>query len=135
MKYQILVVEDDVSLKEVLTMALYSINPEIEVNWLTTAEEGLAELKNKPVFYHLLLIDIFLPGDLNGYRLWNEVKAFAPYLPVILMSGIGYEQFLAAIDNKKEVPSFLAKPFSISELRYLVESKLKQLNLIEKKAA
>ena len=71
----------------------------------------------------LVITDIAMP-DMDGYELFSRVKAHDPALPVIMMTGFGYDPdlvlFLSKTDGLKDV---LFKPFDVEKLIALLDAK------------
>ena len=81
-----------------------------------SAAEALQELGDKQV--DLILADVVMPGK-SGVEMANEVRSTRPNLPVVLMTGYSDELVKGGIDFP-----FLAKPFTSTELRVVIESAL-----------
>jgi DNA-binding response OmpR family regulator len=82
------------------------------------ATEGLAVLRQDAV--DLAIIDVALPGQMNGIALAREVKRLRPDLRIIFMSGKPPGD--TALEGLGE---FVAKPARISELLDAVAGLLK----------
>ncbi|OWY20096.1 sigma-54-dependent Fis family transcriptional regulator [Sphingobacteriales bacterium UPWRP_1] len=80
--YCIFIVEDDAWYGQLLEYQL-SLNPDYEIHRFTTAKDCLAQIYRKP---NLITIDYSLP-DMNGEKLFREVKNQLPDVPVIIISG------------------------------------------------
>ena len=126
---KVYIVEDDLELSTVLDRILWSIDPNIQMNWTTSAEEAMHHLKEvrhkadgKP--YDLIIADIFLDGPATGVDLWRLSKQYLPKVPLVLTSALSAEKFLASVDCFEICPPFLAKPFSISDCRQILKSTL-----------
>jgi len=109
-QFEILLVEDAPSVREVLTESLT-----IEGHNVTTAndgEEALKILENKPTF-DLIITDRILP-ELNGDELAEEVKEKYPNILIVLLSGLESNATPPYIDL------VLEKPLDLNELRYQI---------------
>jgi signal transduction histidine kinase len=80
----------------------------------TDAEVALQALRARPRHYAALLTDEVMPG-LGGTQLAQAVRAFAPRLPVLLVSGYG-GALLAQRAAAAGVTRVLAKPLPRAEL-------------------
>lgn len=72
--------------------------------------------------FALALIDVKLP-DMDGLQLATMVKAIAPNLAIILISGYYYveDSEIAREVNQNVATSFLSKPFSLQEIRNTIQ--------------
>jgi CheY-like chemotaxis protein len=74
----------------------------------------------------LVLTDIAMP-DMDGYELFWRVKDYDDKIPVIMMTGFGYDPnhvlVRAKVDGLKDV---LFKPFDVEKLVELIDQKLLQ---------
>lgn len=125
------VVEDDLELSTVIDRILKSINPAIQSNWATSAEDAIHALKtaaqrrhHKP--YDLIIADIFLEGESTGLDLWQLCHEHYPEVPLVITSGMDIERFMSSINihDPAQLPPFLQKPFSIADCRHLLKEML-----------
>jgi two-component system cell cycle sensor histidine kinase/response regulator CckA len=80
----ILLVEDDVALRELLSRALRQAGYGVIVP--STAEEALRLVRDGVAAPDLLITDVVMPG-MSGPVLARELVALAPHVRVLLMSG------------------------------------------------
>jgi DNA-binding NtrC family response regulator len=109
-KANILVVDDEVEIREGLALLLTSEGYRVDV--AGTAETGLAALEAKP--YDLLLVDVSLP-DRNGLEVLREVRQRDSDLPVILITAYGSID-MARAAFKNGALDYITKPWSNDEL-------------------
>lgn len=109
---KILIVEDDNSLRELITKFLQQ-----KGYIVITAEDS----KNAREIYlanqndiELVIIDVILPDD-SGLNLADELKSINHKLKILLISGYTEEKINRQLINEKCYP-FLRKPFSANEL-------------------
>ncbi|MBO1928379.1 sigma-54-dependent Fis family transcriptional regulator [Thiomicrorhabdus sp. 6S2-11] len=108
---KILVVEDDAELQEALVDIL-SLN-QFEVLAVSSAEQALQALDDE---IGMVFTDIRMDG-MDGYTLMKRLRAYKPYLPIVLMTAYGtVEQAVAAV--KHGAVDYIEKPF---EAKVLVE--------------
>ncbi|QPM89652.1 Sensor histidine kinase RcsC [Pseudooceanicola algae] len=81
---QILLVEDQIELREPLVAILMRLGYEVED--VDTGVEAIARLESGETF-DLVLSDIVMPGGVSGGDLAQDIAARFPGLPIILMSG------------------------------------------------
>ncbi len=81
----ILIIDSDVALAEVLKSRLEAVG--YRVNCARTGKDALATLKSEWV--DLIVQDIVLKGDLNGFQLLKKIKQQKNFsqIPVIILSG------------------------------------------------
>jgi two-component system NtrC family response regulator len=115
----VLVVDDEVKLLEVLSVALENMGHAVLT--AESAEEALAVLETRDV--HLVLSDLRLPR-LSGRELLEKVKAARPGLPVVIMTA--YASLKDAVEIIKEGAfDYTVKPFDLSDLEATVTSALR----------
>ncbi len=107
----ILVVEDDASVRQLVADMLAPTGHRVVS--CRDAEEALAAVTTEGPF-HLVVTDVSLP-DLSGPELVERLRREAPELKALLISG--------GEDVGNDLP-FLAKPFTVTELRSKVEGVL-----------
>lgn len=106
----ILVVEDDTTLREITTDGLASL-PDVAVTSCANADEALC-LLNNGFKACLVFTDIHMPGTLDGLDLAREIWKRWPHLPVILTSG----DAVIAIDTLPANAEFMPKPWTLTDL-------------------
>ena len=115
----ILVVEDEAPVREVVRRALAASGYTVLV--AGEASEALQlESEGKPI--DLVLTDMILPG-LNGRDLVCEFRKRRPRIRVLVMSGFTGDQSMM-MEALPERAGYLAKPFSLSDLRRRVREVL-----------
>jgi len=112
-RQRILVVDDDVTLEEVLTVFL---GEAYEVSAATTGADALRKLCHEPT--HLVILDHRLP-DRTGLEVLTEVRSTCPSLPVLMLTGYGSEWICAAA-FRLGVVDYLQKPVDAADLVDLV---------------
>ena len=76
--------------------------------------------------YDLIIADVRLP-DMPGYELFTNLKGIMAYVPLILMSGFGYDpdhSIIKARQSGLNVNAVLFKPFRLDQLLETVEMML-----------
>lgn len=108
---EILLVDDDVHVRESLTAVLQS--EDHGVSTASNAAEALHEVSNADARYDAVLLDIWL-GEDDGLQVLKSIRSDHPDLPVIIMSGGGpgksLEHALALADTWGAFET-LIKPF------------------------
>jgi len=114
---RILVVDDEVQVRELLEAALTSDRHQVTL--ATHGVEGLKQFLEGE--FDLVLTDKAMPG-MSGDQLATAIKQIAPRTPIILLTGFG--QFLNPEDYP-DIDVLAAKPISIAVLRETIAKALK----------
>jgi two-component system response regulator AtoC len=123
MKFKILVIDDEPTLRDSLQVALTTAGYEVMTS--RTGEEGLEFFaKENP---DLVLLDHWLPG-INGDEVLRKIKEGNPETPVIIMTAQGSIE-LAVNLMKMGAFDFLVKPFDLEQLETLIEKGLERVRL------
>jgi len=124
----ILVVDDDATMREVLTVRLEDWGYEVS----TAADASEAQVAIELRRPSIVLADIVLPG-LSGLDLLRWLKADDPDRPVILMTGHGTVD-LAVEAMKDGAEDFLTKPIETEKLQAALKAVLADM-LLKKRVA
>ena len=117
--HQILVIEDDASIREVLRALLGSVGFRV-VEAATAQRADIEARAHKP---DLLLVDLGLP-DGDGIGVIRAVRDWSP-VPIIVLSARTMEdQKIAALDAGAD--DYVTKPFSAAELLARVRAALRR---------
>lgn len=122
---RILVADDDAGIlhtcQKILTHAGYEV---------TTAPDGNAALNQlKSNRYDLLLVDLKMPG-LSGLETLTMARKIDPTLMIVMLTAFATIQ--TAVDAvKRGASDYLAKPFTVDQLRVVVEQTLHQKKLLD----
>lgn len=119
---RILVVEDDTSVQDLIEKQLVVLG--YVVKCATDAEQAQTILESSPNF-DLLLVDVMLPGDINGPKLAEQAKSMQPDLKILFCTGYAEEHF-EGFDKTLGPIEFILKPFKFADLAAKV---LEVLNL------
>jgi len=118
--HYILLVEDDVTLSELVVRALRRAG--YEVKHTLRAEYALEQLHAEK--YDLLITDLMLPG-MDGLKLIQQLRAEARSIPVLVLSSKGsVAERVEGLDVGAD--DYLAKPFAFDELLARVSSLLRR---------
>jgi two-component system response regulator AtoC len=112
---QILVVDDDESIRKLLSVVLAR-----DGYLITTAEDGIQAVEVfKEQAADIVLMDIRMPG-LNGLEAMQQMQLIRPGATIILMTAFAeLETAIQAI--KMGAFDYVIKPFDLAEIRLLVE--------------
>lgn len=119
MKEHILIVDDDISICEILEYNLKSEGYEIDVAY--SAEEAIKKLH---AGIDLILLDVMMEG-MSGYKMLEVLRSRGNHIPVI---------FLTAKDEENDMltgfsvggDDYISKPFSIKEVIVRIKALLKR---------
>ena len=120
MKERILLVEDEISLSEVI-----KINLEIEGYEVVVIENGIKAVETyQQQRFNLIILDIMLPG-LNGLEVCEKIRVNNSNIPILILSAKDEsEDKIKGL--KKGADDYLAKPFNLEELLLRVKILLKR---------
>jgi DNA-binding NtrC family response regulator len=122
-KFRILVIDDEPTLRESLDVALSASG--YDVVTAKTGEEGLDCFRRESP--DLVLLDHWLPG-INGDEVLKRLKETEPDLPVIIMTAQGTIE-LAVGSMKLGAFDFLVKPFELDQMEALIAKGLERIRL------
>jgi DNA-binding NtrC family response regulator len=108
----LLVVDDHESARELIANALR--NEGYDLMFATTGTEASSLIAER--LPDMALLDVVLPG-VRGSEVCRQIKALGPSTPVVLMSGALERGELERESAAVGADAFLAKPFSLDELR------------------
>lgn len=123
---KVLIVEDDLSLTNLLTYVLEEISPDVEVDWATSGEEAEYYLQRESKYYggtpyDLVIADIFLEGKITGLDIWKLCDEKYPNTNILVTSSLPTDKFLSSIKNEDSCPPYLPKPFTMKECKEALE--------------
>ena len=107
----VLVVEDDDDVRLVTVARLESLGYTIRI--ASDGASALEAIRTQPDI-RLALLDVVMPGGMDGHRLADEIEVTAPNVRLILMSGYS-AKMAAGLDEPTGRP-FLSKPVSLIKL-------------------
>ena len=120
MKYTIVLVEDEKDLNNIVKTYLeksgYNVVP---------FYNGEDALKNIDINAHLWILDIMLPGQINGYDIIKKLKEKNEFMPVIFTSARD-KDLDKIIGLELGSDDYLAKPYSPKELVLRVNNIIKR---------
>ncbi|MDD3523622.1 MAG: response regulator [Candidatus Cloacimonadaceae bacterium] len=118
----ICIVDDEEELVKNLKIEIQSLRPEWEIHTFSDGLKALQMIMSGKV--DLVLTDIAMP-DMDGYELFWRVKDYDDKIPVIMMTGFGYDPnhvlVRAKVDGLKDV---IFKPFDVEKLVALIDRKM-----------
>lgn len=120
--YQILLVEDDVQIREVICDYFAGQSPrQFEIEEAVDGNDGITRLEDKE--YDLVLLDVMLPG-MDGYELCRRLREISR-VPVIFLTARGSERD-RLFGYSLGCDDYMVKPFSVAELYAKAQAVLKR---------
>jgi len=117
---RILVVDDDQSVRKVLTTILE--DEEYAVESVATAKKAIERARKR--FYNLALIDIRLP-DMEGIELLTKMKDTKPKMRKVIITG--YPSLQNAIEAvNRGADAYILKPFDMEKVLKTIEEELRK---------
>ncbi|MCB5277697.1 MAG: response regulator [Candidatus Cloacimonadaceae bacterium] len=120
----ICIVDDEIELVKNLKIEIQALRPEWELHTFSDGLKALQMIMSGKV--DLVLTDIAMP-DMDGYELFWRVKDYDEKIPVIMMTGFGYDPnhvlVRAKVDGLKDV---IFKPFDVEKLVALIDRKIQK---------
>jgi len=109
--FRVLVVDDEVDFLETLVNRLKK--RKFEAEGASSGEEALERLKGK--HFDVVVLDIKMPGGLDGIETLREIRRIAPLAEVILLTG--HASLETSIEGMKlGAFDYLLKPVRLEEL-------------------
>lgn len=106
-------VEDEKPLKEILKTTLTTFDPNVKIVQFTTADEALIHITQNFATIDLFIIDIRLPGQLNGVQLAEKIRELKCPGNIVITSAFSRpsQQVLANLNCE-----YYRKPWHLTEL-------------------
>jgi DNA-binding response OmpR family regulator len=125
----ILIVDDEEHIRLTISKSLEILG--VEIGEAANGEQALQKIKQKN--YGVIILDLRLPGGMDGLEVLRKVRETRPDIRVIMVSAYG------TIDSAVEAMKlgavdFLQKPFAAAEIRELVARVIGRDKLDEKTA-
>ena len=122
-KTTVLVIEDDMSIKNLITTTLKAHN----YNYLTAMNGEMAILETTSHNPELIILDLGLP-DIDGVDLIKKIRTWSN-LPIIVVSARSEDSDkIAALDAGAD--DYLTKPFSVDELLARLRVAERRMNMV-----
>lgn len=122
---KILIVDDDVSVRDLLRMNLPAAQFVID-----EAKDGLEGVEKALAGDHdLLVLDINLPG-IDGLEVCKRVRAVNSFLPILMLTA-NSEEIDRILGLELGADDYLTKPFSVREVVARIKAILRRASLLE----
>ena len=113
----VLVVDADETVRKAAHQMLGRLGATVET--ARDAHEAIALSRQNP--YTAAVVDIRLP-DLDGYETYRRLREVQPSVPIILMTGFGYDPSHSIVKARQEgLRTVLYKPFRADRLQEAIE--------------
>ena len=123
-KPRILVVDDDASIRTIVTKSLEQLPFPVEIQSASNGVEGFEMVQN--IHPDMVVLDIMMPG-MDGFEVCQKLRSQVEtaFIPVIMLTANPSEEgrikgYLAGTDD------YLAKPFNVAELHARVSRLLRR---------
>ena len=127
MKEKLLLIEDDAAIGRIVKDTLEQ--EDYCVTWATTGLEGLADFQAQP--FDLVLVDWMLP-EMDGLTVCQNIR-WESDVPILMMSARKEEA--DKVEGLQGADDYIAKPFSLEELKARVASHLRRWRRYHKQEA
>ena len=126
----ILIVDDEKNIRLTVAKAMETFG--VDIGEAGSGEEALSRIEEKD--YGVIILDLKLPGGMDGIEVLRQVRETRPDIHVIMISAYGTVE--SAVEAMKlGAVDFIQKPFALAEIRELVAKVMDRDLLDEKKAA
>ena len=120
--YDILVVDDDLFALALLEEQLKSYGDFFTPVYASNGKEAVEILSQVEIA--LLVTDLIMPGDINGWHLIEYVENFHPNIPVVVITGCKDDEKVAELEGR--VREILLKPIRVKQLVKIVTTILNE---------
>jgi DNA-binding NtrC family response regulator len=121
-KKTILIVDDEKNVTDFLIEELRDCCPQFNVITKNSGYEALKIIFQGDV--DLLLTDIAMP-DMDGYELYSRAKESNEELPIVMMTGFGYDPNHVVVKSRKAgLENVVFKPFDMNKLISVLKKNL-----------
>jgi PAS domain S-box-containing protein len=110
---RILVVDDEPSLRDVITMSLEFAD--YEVYEAESGEQALEIFDEHADEIRLVLLDLTMPG-MSGEETFRALRQRSTVLPIVVMSGFATDEAMTELEAASGPHDFLQKPFGPADL-------------------
>jgi CheY-like chemotaxis protein len=120
--YDILVVDDDLFALALLEEQLKSYGDFFTPVYASNGKEAVEILSQVEI--SLLVTDLIMPGEINGWHLIEYIENFHPNIPIVVITGCKDEEKIAALEGR--VREILLKPIRVKQLVKIVTNILNE---------
>lgn len=118
---RILIVDDEAPIRELLTA--YFEKRGYEVKSEATGSDGMNAARES--VWDVIILDVVL-SDADGMDVLEKLKSERPAVPVIVMTGIGFDEPLLTEAKQKGASAYVSKTLPLNTLLAEVENLIRQ---------
>jgi phosphoribosylaminoimidazole-succinocarboxamide synthase len=119
-RWTILIVDDEKDTLEYLALVLEK--EQMKVIAVDNGFDALQKIRETKI--DLVLTDIAMP-DMDGYELYSQIRNFDENIPIIMMTGFGYDPNHVLVKARKDgLHDIIFKPFEVEDLIKMVDKAL-----------
>lgn len=119
---KVVVVDDENDIVDFLKTEIEEYDENIEVICFSNGIDALQHIQQNTC--NMLITDIAMP-DMDGFELYTRVSDLRPTLPIIMMTGFGYDPNHTIVNAKKAgLKDVIFKPFDMNKLMAMVYQRL-----------
>jgi two-component system, cell cycle sensor histidine kinase and response regulator CckA len=117
----VLVIDDSPTQLDICKSILTQFNYKIKL--AQSGEKGIERLKKNNI--DVVILDMIMPGGINGYETYVELKRIKPDIKVILASGHAKDE-LVEKSLELGVTAYIKKPYRVDEICKVIRNILKE---------
>lgn len=129
MSRNVLIVEDEQELAKVLKRHLEDASCIVQLAF--RGDQGLRAAESKS--FDLILLDIMLPGSMDGLEVCRRLRAQRVYTPVVMLTARATEVD-KVLGLEMGADDYLTKPFSVAELMARVKAIFRRVDALAEQA-
>jgi DNA-binding NtrC family response regulator len=123
---RILITDDEQDILDLLKGELTEADESFQIILENSGYNALNHIRANEV--DLLITDIGMP-DMDGYELYKKTKELYPKMPIIMMTGFGYDPNHTVVNAKKAgLKDVIFKPFDMPKLLTMIYNSIESLN-------
>jgi two-component system response regulator (stage 0 sporulation protein F) len=121
---QLLIVDDEHEILKALANYLGKLCDEYTVDTASCGADALEKVKQNP--YELIITDYMMP-TMDGLELAKAVREISPETKLVLITAYGSKELRSSVDELN-LEGFIDKPFSMAQIREIVERSIGSVN-------
>jgi DNA-binding NtrC family response regulator len=116
----ILVIDDEPAIRHVLAECFHAHGCQLSA--AANGSDGLRLLNEQ--HFHVVILDLVFPDE-DGLELLTEIKSAHPQLPVIVLTGVGYDDEIVREAMERRASGYISKALPMEQLLMEVRRVLK----------
>ncbi|GAB4345840.1 MAG: response regulator transcription factor [Gammaproteobacteria bacterium] len=130
MARKVLVVEDSPDIARLVKLHLADVHCDADI--AASGEEALERFE--PGKYDLVVLDLMLPGEIDGLQVCRELRAQPGFVPILMLTARSAE-LDRVLGLEMGADDYLTKPFSIPELQARTKALLRRTDALTRSQA